>query len=165
MALKNLARELSAFMTTKKAYILTGTLLMVVPITYKLTSGVDLNSWRNDSHPEWGMVFINELLAAFIIGCFFLLYGLFKRETLPVASITSTAKEIKPTFQNAGNMETNPLGKSIVRASIILASALLLSMIFYVVSKDRYTYIGQTYGHYIDQKTGVVYDNDKNAQR
>jgi hypothetical protein len=62
-------------------------------------------------------------------------------------------------------METNQLGKSIVKASIILASALVLSVILYMVSKDRYTYTGQTYGHYIDQKTGVVYDNDVNAKR
>jgi archaellum component FlaF (FlaF/FlaG flagellin family) len=62
-------------------------------------------------------------------------------------------------------METNQLGKSIVKASIILASALVLSVILYVVSRDRYTSLGVYNGRYIDQKTGITYDDTQNANR
>lgn len=62
-------------------------------------------------------------------------------------------------------METNQLGKSIVKASIILASALVISVIIYAASKDRYTPLGDMRGYYIDQRTGIVNENDNNAKR
>jgi hypothetical protein len=63
-----------------------------------------------------------------------------------------------PRDKNNYEME-NQLGKSIVKASIILSVAIILCMAIYVTNNpNRYTSIGNSY--YIDQRSGIVYSYD-----
>lgn len=56
----------------------------------------------------------------------------------------------------------NQLGKSIVKASIILSVVMIICMAMYVGNcKVRYTPIGDTF--YIDQHTGKTYSIDGTA--
>lgn len=57
----------------------------------------------------------------------------------------------------------NQLGKSIVKAAVIISTAILISTSIHEISKDRYTPLGISggdqpfYGPYIDQRTGIIY--------
>lgn len=55
-------------------------------------------------------------------------------------------------------METNQLGKSIVKAAWIIGVAMVICMAIYWKGQQRYTPLGNASGYYIDQKTGKVFD-------
>jgi hypothetical protein len=57
-------------------------------------------------------------------------------------------------FGKSNEME-NQLGKSIVKSALIIAVAMVLCMIIYSYSKERYTRLDERF--YIDQRTGIVH--------
>ena len=58
---------------------------------------------------------------------------------------------------NNGIMESNQLGKSIVKAAWIVSVAIIVCMIMYVSNnKNIYTNVGGNW--YINQKTGLVHN-------